>query len=331
MQPFKPDYRALTRLAIYIAAILVAGAVLAPPVFFAAQRYVAGNPQGPGAELLASKEFPSYYSRCAMLAALLGLFPLLRSLRLNWSAIGGEQPVGSGMKHLVAGFLAAVTGTVLMGLITWWAGACKPRSVPGWENWLMPVLSGFSVSVLEEILFRGVILGILCLSLGARRGLYWTTGVFALVHFLKPPVDGAIAAEQVTWTSGFWVITQLFRGFGHWHNFVGEFLLLFVVGWALGRARLQTNGLWLSIGLHAGWVAAMKYVGQIMTTTTSLRTGELGPWMVPNTCKAIVSPIVGVVPVLMVLLTALVVLAIAGRRHATPREKGVAAPATERQ
>lgn len=324
MQPLKPDYRTLASLAIYIAVLLIVGAILAPPVFFAAQSYIKANPDNAVSRTLASKELPSYFSRCAMLAAFLGLVPLLRTLRLPWSAIAGAQPWRAGSRQMAAGFLAAVMGIVIMGFVCWAGGACKLKSNPGWEGWLMPLVSGVGVSVPEELLFRGVILGILCRSLGMQRGLLWTTGLFALVHFLKPPADGAITADQVTWTSGFWVITQLFRGFSQWQNFIGEFLLLFVVGWVLARARHQTDGLWLSIGLHAGWVAGMKYFGQIVTTTAALRSDELSPWMIRNTCRAIVSPIVGVVPVVMVLLTGLVVLWFIGTRHQTSREKGVA-------
>lgn len=324
MQPLKPDYRILAGLAIYIAAILLVGAVLAPPVYFATRSWMAGHPDGLVAQVLANKEFPGYFNRCAMLAAFAGLVPLLRSLRLPWSAIAGAQPWRLGGWQMITGFVAAVLGIVVMGYACWAGGACKMRSSPGWDGWLLPLASGFSVGTLEEILFRGVILGILCRSLGLQRGLYWTTGLFALVHFLKPPADGAITPDQVTWTSGFWVITQLFRGFGLWQNFIGEFLLLFVVGWVLAQARQRTGGLWLSIGLHAGWVAGMKYFGQIVTTTAALRNGDLTPWMVRNTCRSIVSPIVGVVPVLMVLITGLVVLWLVGRRKPLAGEKGVA-------
>ena len=324
MQPFKPDYRTLARLAIYIATVLLVAAVLAPPVFFAAQAYIHDHPQGMVAEVLAKKEFPGSFNRCAMLAAFAGLLPLLLSVRLSWNAIAGPLSWRRGVWQLGGGFLAAVVGIILMGFACWAGGACKMKSVPGWDNWLLPLVSGFSVATMEEILFRGVILGVLCHSLGRTRGLYWTTGVFALVHFLKPPADGTLLADQVTSASGFWVITQLFRGFGQWQNFIGEFMLLFVVGWVLGKARHRTDGLWLSIGLHAGWVAGMKYFGQLVTTTTALRTGDLTPWMVPNTCRSIVSPIVGVVPVLMVLLTGLVVLWLIGPSRPTSDEKAVA-------
>jgi len=308
MQPVKADYRALLSLTIFVVGVLVAGALLAPPMFFAAQSYIEGHPGSSLSRLLASKEFPSYFSRAAMLAALGGLFPLLRNLRISWAAILGEVPARLGWKQVANGVLLALAGILVMALVCLEAKSCRMKPEPGWSAWFLPLISGFSVAIFEELLFRGAVLGILVHSLGARRGLWWTTGLFALVHFLKPPVDGAIAAADVTWTSGFWVLTQLFRGFSTWNNFIGEFLLLAVVGWVLGQTRLKSGGLWWSIGLHAGWVAGMKYFGEIVKTTTALRDGDLAPWMVRNTCKAIVSPIVGIVPVLAVLLTGLVAM-----------------------
>lgn len=318
------DYRALARLALYIAGVLLAGAVLSPGLFKAAQAFVQSNPQNPVAGVLANKEFPGYFNRAAMLAAFLGLVPLLRSLKLSWRQMIGDTPFAVGWKHLMAGFVGAVAGIMIMGVICWAAGACRMKSAPGWDNWLLPLASGLSVATIEEMLFRGAILGILCHSLGQQRGLYWTTGLFALVHFLKPPVDGAITADQVTWSSGFWVITQLFRGFGQWQNFIGEFLLLAVVGYVLARARQDTRGLWLSIGLHAGWVAGMKYFSQLINTTPALRNGEFTPWMVRNTCRSIVSPIVGAVPVVVVFLTGLLVLWLIHRSQRREPEKAVA-------
>lgn len=324
MQPHKTDYRALTRLAIFLGGVLISGALLSPALFFAAQAFIQGYPGSPVAELLARNEFPSYFSRVAMLAAFMGLIPLLRSLHLTWSEMTGGMDVKKGLPQLGLGFLVALAWIVAMGLVCFYGGAGKLKTVPKWDAAFMPLVSGFTVATLEELLFRGAVLGLLVHSLGARRGLWWTTGIFALLHFLKPPADDLFAADQVTWTSGFQLLPHLFRGFGRWDNFVGEFILLFAVGWVLARARQCSGGLWLGIGLHAGWVAGMKYFGQIVSVTQRLNDGELAPWMIRNTCRAIVSPIVGVVPVIAVLLTGLVALWIIHRRDPGSAEKAVA-------
>jgi hypothetical protein len=138
---------------------------------------------------------------------------------------------------------------------------------------------------------------------------FWTTCIFAVLHFLKPPDHDALPASAVTWSSGFWIIPQLFRGFSDASNLIDEFLLLAAVGWGLARVRLATNGLWASIGLHAGWVAGMKHFGQIATPGKAFRHGDFFPWFVENHCKAIVSPFVGIAPILFIVLTSVLAVA----------------------
>jgi membrane protease YdiL (CAAX protease family) len=60
----------------------------------------------------------------------------------------------------------------------------------------------------------------------------------------------------VTWLSGFVSIAHSFWQFGDPSLLAAGFLTLFVVGCILADARLQTRSLWLSIGLHAGWIFA---------------------------------------------------------------------------
>ena len=324
MQQHKADYRALARLAVFVGGVLIAAALLSPWLFFAAQSFIRGNPGSAVSQLLVESEFPSYFNRAAMLAAFIGLIPLLRSLRLTWRDVTGGLAARQGGPQLGWGFGVALVWIAGMGLVCFASDACRLKPSPEWGSIGMPLVSGFTVALIEEMLFRGAILGILCHSLGPRSGLWWTTGGFALVHFLKPPADGFIAADQVTWTSGFSVIPQLFRGFGEWNHFVGEFALLFAVGWVLAKARQNSGGLWLGVGLHAGWVAGMKYFSQIAIVTPALSKDKFAPWMVRNTCRAIVSPIVGVVPVIAVLLTGLVALWLVRRRTVAASEKGVA-------
>ncbi len=327
MQPHKADYRVLARLAVFIGGVLLAGALLAPPIFFAAQSFIKSHPGSSISTLLAKSEFPGYFNRAAMLAAFAGLVPLLRSLDLQWREMTGGLGAARGARQLALGFGIALIGILVMGLVCFAAEACRLKPTPPWGRVFMPLVSGFAVATLEEMLFRGAILGILCHSLGAPRGLWWTTGFFAIVHFLKPPAAGVFAPEEVTWLSGFAVIPHLFRGFGQWNHFIGEFVLLFTVGWVLARGRQVSGGLWLGIGLHAGWVAGMKYFGQLIIITPALNKAHFAPWMVRNTCRSIVSPIVGVVPVIAVLLTGVVALWLVRRAIGARDEKAVATDA----
>jgi len=324
MQPRKADHRTPVLLTVFLGGVLLVAAIFSPPVFFVVLWFIQSHPGSAMSAVLSGSEFPGYFNRVAMLAAFVGLVPLLRSLHLRWRELSGGLGAARGGCQLVLGFLVALAGIIVMGLVCFAAHASKLKPDPAWTAIAKPLASGFTVGTLEEMLFRGGLLGILTHSVGARRALWWTTGIFALLHFLKPPVPGFIPADQVTWTSGFVVIPELFRGFGQWNHFIGEFIMLVAVGWVLGRARQMSGGLWLGIGIHAGWVAGMKYFGQIVLVTRRINENELAPWMIRNTCRSIVSPIVGIVPVAAVMLTGITALLIVCHRRRVAEEKAVA-------
>lgn len=307
----------------FVLVVLFLGALLSPPLFFSVQSLIKSTPDSWLAQGLAGKEFPSYFNRACLIAVILGLFPLLKSMNMTWGEITGSVRLSSGWKDLVTGFGLAVLFLAGMAVLFIEVGVTKLKPNADWFAFGMPLLSGFTVAVMEEFIFRGAVLSVLCRSLGFKAGLGWTTLIFALVHFLKPPADGVFPDESITWLSGFSVIPYLFQGFGHWKNFIGEFLMLAAVGWALGKARLTTNGLWASIGLHAGWVAGMKYFSSLTMKTKAFGRGDFDPWMVENTCRAIVSPVVGIVPILFVLLTGLLTLWVC-RRLRKPQDQPLA-------
>jgi membrane protease YdiL (CAAX protease family) len=306
--PASGSWRTLLIILGYVVGVLIMGAMLAPALFFAAKAVMHQSPEGWLARAIGDKGFPSYFNRAAMLAAVIGLAPILKLLRVSMKEVLGTVPFSLGWQQLLVIFLKAAVLLVPLVLIGIWVGAVRLKPNPAWISVLQPLLTGFTVAVIEEFLFRGAILVILCKTLGKLPGLWWTTGIFAILHFLKPPLGDALPDEAVTWGSGFWVITQLFRGFGDWDKFAGEFLFLATVGWVLCQARLLSGGLWVSIGLHAGWVAGMKHVSQIVMRTGALDRGDFSPWFVKNTCRAIVSPFVGIIPLVGVLLTGLTVL-----------------------
>ena len=319
-------YRGLFIIAAYLVAVLVSAAALAP-LFYAVGKWLLHTSQGHGWDQIKSlswfmvplskTDFRGYFDRAVLVVALVGLWPLAKLLHLKRSEITGTVPLSAGWKQLLISFGLAAALLLVMSGVCLWLGACKMGRDPSWLALGAPLISGLVVACLEELLFRGAVLGILRRTLSERSGVFWTTMLFAIVHFLKPPDQSVSDVADINWSSGFVHVTRLFSGFGRWNDFVGEFLLLVGVGWVLARARLATGGLWACIGLHAGWVAGMKYFNQLTDTTKPLRDGAFFPWMVENHCKAIVSPVVGLVPLIAILITGVLAMRICKtRRHA---------------
>ena len=118
---------------------------------------------------------------------------------------------------------------------------------------------GVAVALIEETFFRGALQGALQRRMNAAVAVALASAVYSALHFLKP--NGVnIPADQVTWTSGVkclvWIVTQSLAQKGVLVGFVS----LFLAGCVLGLAYARTKALYLSIGLHAGWVLVNEFV-----------------------------------------------------------------------
>src|SRR5205085_2932966 len=127
------------------------------------------------------------------------------------------------------------------------------------------------VPLIEETFFRGLVLGAL-LKTGRRwMSIFVTSALYSVVHFLKAPDR---TSAMVTWTSGFNSIAHAFVQFADPILVAAGFTTLFLIGLILADARLQTRSLWLSIGLHAGWIFASGAFNKI-----ALRQLIVLPWL----------------------------------------------------
>ena len=248
---FGKDARALKDLAKifgYFAAVIVLGALLAPPLYWAAQ-WLAAHGVFPA---LAELKFQKFFNRAALISALLLLWPTIRALRIGgWRDLGIE-PDPRWRQHLLAGFVIAGAAVALMAAAYLYLGIYRFRAEIAWSKIPVIAVSAVTVAFLEEALFRGAILGLLRRSLRPFTALFWVTALFAIVHFLKP--DESFELAEVGWLSGFALVPHTFHQFAEPMKLLAGFTTLFALGWLCGDATLRTRALWMSIGLHAGIV-----------------------------------------------------------------------------
>jgi membrane protease YdiL (CAAX protease family) len=117
------------------------------------------------------------------------------------------------------------------------------------------ILTAIVVSVLEEAIFRGVLYGRLASRWGHWIAAMSSSLVYAVVHFIAP--DKNFVYPGWSPTVGFeymGVIVGRLASDGVLQGIFG----LFLVGLVLCEAYRRARSLWLSIGLHAGWVFALK-------------------------------------------------------------------------
>jgi membrane protease YdiL (CAAX protease family) len=239
------------RLLLYLAGVVLLGALVAPPLFWLGQSLIAHDllPS------LARFDFESYFHRALLIAALILLWPLLRALRIgSWRGLALEKNPRAGADLAIGFAIAAIPlfccGAVIIALHIYWL-----RHAFLWQKMPTVLVAVSIVPVLEELLFRGFILGVLLRSFSRLGALLLTSGLFSLVHFLKAP-DQTTPNDAVRWFSGFDSIAHSFGQFGDPMLLAAGFLTLFAIGCILADARLQTSSLWLPIGLHAGWIFA---------------------------------------------------------------------------
>jgi len=265
-----PSVKEFGKILVYLCAVLLVGALLAPPLYWAAQSVMAA-----GALLWLQKyAFQKYFNRSLLIAAVVLLGPLVRWLGvtdwatmfrsddLKWTRFGWGFSVGACVMVLLGG------GYVGAGFYQW----------TGWPPglvWVKALCSGIVVGLLEESLFRGAIAGLLERSRGAVWGLWGTSGLFAAVHFLKP--DPSVKMALVGWGSGFELVPRMFHQFSEPFLLLGGFGTLLVFGLVLGLAARWTGSLWMSIGLHAGLVFVKLVFGK-----GSERVLERLPWVGPE-------------------------------------------------
>jgi membrane protease YdiL (CAAX protease family) len=267
------------RLFAYFFAVVIGGAVLAPPLFWTAPRFSA---------FFAKFDFESFFHRALLICALAFLWPLVRSLRLRSFRDLQLDKNRHVLRDVVAGFLLAAVPLLASTIVLVATGIFLLKSALPWNALGAVLVAAIVVSLIEELFFRGLFLGILLRSLQPVVAVLITSGFFAIVHFLKAP---ARTNETVTWLSGFHSIANAFAQFADPMMVLASFTTLFLIGWILADARLRTRSLFLPIGLHSGWILVAGIVGKMTKRETMIL-----PWMGANL-------LIGLLPLALGLIT----------------------------
>ncbi len=232
---------------VYFAATILFGTLLAPVLFWAAQSLAAHGLFS----FLGNFDFETFFHRALLVAAVLLLWPLFRSIRLRNLEDLALRRSGHWSRDFAAGFFLAALPLLCCGALLIALHLFSLRVAISWFS--LPKIIGASIAVplIEEAFFRGLILGILLRSGRTNMSIFLTSALFAIVHFLKAPLH---TSAIVTWTSGFNSIAHSFSQFSNPTMVAAGFMTLFLIGWILADARVATRSLWLSIGLHAGWI-----------------------------------------------------------------------------
>jgi len=253
------------KILLYLAATVLLGSIIAPPLYWTGQSLLHfGTTHGlvtlheghaSGSLGFLSQPFRRYFDRAILVAAFALLRPLGRSLQIkNWHELELD-PNPIPWRHLCLGLFISIASVVVLGTIALQFGGYTLLSPIPWIKITLLPITAVMVTLIEEILFRGCLQGIVQRTRAHFLAFLFVPALYAIVHFLKPPGD-AFAQTRITWESGF-VQTQLaLWQFTDLKLVTSSFITLFLVGLILAYARQRTRSLWLPIGLHTGWIIA---------------------------------------------------------------------------
>jgi membrane protease YdiL (CAAX protease family) len=215
-------------------------------------------------------DFPGFFAASLVVCAVVLFLPFMQwlhggraaALANPWSfrlpentkaRTAGQQLVKNprGLRQSVTGFLL-VTALFLMiagvGIFEWKFPA---------ESVVKFVLRAFAtalgLAILQEILFRGIAMGIFLRAMRPAAALGMSAVLFALVHFLNPP-PGLNVADPDAAGTGFELLRKIAGQFSEPRIVLGTVTPLLALGGVLAYARWRTASLCLPIGLHAGWI-----------------------------------------------------------------------------
>lgn len=311
-----PSVHPLGKIFLYVATVLLSGAMVAPQAwnlihllpadFF---HGLAGQVQG--------MPFHRYFSRSLQVAAIVLLWPLLRSLRIRSLREFGLLPNPRPWKDLVIGLVA---GCFCMGLLTplllvFGFYVPRPEALSLMTHALPGILcTVVAVTLLEEFLFRGVLLGFFRQVMLAPVAVIASALIFAAVHFLHFSSRSS-ASLAPRWWSGFEMLGSLGRTLPPLGIFFWAFSTLFVAGLLLGWLTVRTASLYPAIGLHAVWIFGQQLFNKAAIYEVT-PPGGLLPLLGPSQCSGMVP--VGILPLLCLILAGALATLLLRKRDRPP-------------
>jgi uncharacterized protein len=279
------------------------GALLAPVLFWSGQSLASL----PGLGFLKETDFTRYFERAILLAAIILAFPIMRWIGINRFRelrIGWDQPR---CWFLPAGFLLAALVVSAWGFATISLGLVTFKAHPPWSILASLLLTSFSVAMIEEFLFRGVIFGLFRQTMPVWGASILVSLIFSVIHPLKPELN---QFHQVTWYSGFDLVLRSIIRLSDLADVLSVSVPIFVLGLLLAHATVKTGALWLPIGVHAGVVFTKMSFNKL-----TRHLAELPPWFGSDLASGL-----GAIGILLLLWLLLWLLFSGARRprHALP-------------
>ncbi len=276
-----------------------------------------------------SADFPKFFVASVLVFAAILFLPLIEWLRGGRSPAGGNswsmrlptgarsQPAGQRLqKNPLGPRQAAIGFSLVMLLFLLIAGVLLLAGFLQWKSPGEPIarilIRGFAaalaLAVFQEILFRGIAMGIFLRAMRPAAALGMAAVFFALVHFLNAP-PGLNVADPDASGVGFELLRKIAGQFSEPKAVFGTFAPLLALGGVLAYARWRTASLWLPAGLHTGWIFVNTLISSV--TVTASRPDSI-MWVISGTSLK-----QGLVPLAAIVLAGILIDHLTGPHDST--------------
>jgi len=216
--------------------------------------------------------FRKIISKSTQLFLMLSIFPAMAYLKINKEELGFAarsiflkqllQGFGLGFMTLMPIFIVqyVLKINVIDDTHTWTVGWVA-------RNMSISLLLALIISLIEEPLFRGILLAGLNKKLPVMVAILISSTYYAGLHFLSSKTD--IPVQDINLFSGFKLLDEAVGNLLN-PNILSAFFALLMVGIFLGVLRTQVKAsLGLCVGCHTCWVWQIKMSKQLFNTDFS--------------------------------------------------------------
>ncbi len=281
------------RILVFLLLVLLLTSLLSPWVAVLLTLITEANPEWQGHRY----SFSRIFDRLFMILGIIFFLTFRRFLKIESTSQLGLRPQRQGTRDLLKGFSLAAASVIALGLVMSLSEIFTPyfrlSLSAALQRSSKALLAALTVGLLEEIFFRGIIFKGLLEDWKPASAFLATNLFYSAIHFVKP-------AEKVSLSSldpwaGIYHLIYSFQPFLDPMPLFPGLFGLFLIGIVLSYAFLRTGSLYLSIGLHAGWIFGLK----TLRVYGDYRREELG-WLFGSSEPKVISGFAGWIGVLIV-------------------------------
>ncbi|GAW84966.1 conserved hypothetical protein [Bathymodiolus platifrons methanotrophic gill symbiont] len=211
-------------------------------------------------------------SRVTQALLILSIYPVMRWLNISFAELGFVA-YKRFLKQMLAGAVLGIFTLLPVLMLSYALDIIVIDELRHWtfgkvvSSLLVTFLLALLISLLEEPMFRGVLISAYISRLGIVATIFISSFYYAILHFIKTKTT--IPIEEAEFLDSFSLLLEAFQNLLRPENLSAFWALLMVgIFLAIMRAHLKLSLAWV-VGCHAAWVWQIKMAHKITDVNKS--------------------------------------------------------------